>query len=216
MRRVVVSTEVLDHHQSQRGSERRGRRETPRGRRAFTLAEVLVVMAIIATLVALLSPALGTVRDSTQQAECQSNLRQIGAAIEVYRQKNDRLLPRCAPLPSNDPFADPDGLPGALRHIIDPASRVWWCPADHLHEADGTDIPASHFYVAGAFMLFQPPNPFPAARQITQFFETDGSNIPIVWDSADRHPIGTDLPRNGLYIDGRVERVGEPFSIPGE
>ncbi|MGI9014013.1 MAG: type II secretion system protein [Phycisphaerales bacterium] len=182
--------------------------------RAFSLVEIIVVMGIIGVLAAIILPVAATVRDKAHEAECQSNLRQIGAAIEVYRQNNDRLLPRAAPLPSGDPFSPPDGLNGALKRIIDPKSRVYLCPADDDPGAEV--IGTSYFYVAGAFMFFSPPEPWPAARQVTKFFEEEVPNsIPIVWDAGDRHPIGTALPRNGLYIDGHVERVGEPFTIPG-
>lgn len=186
-----------------------------RTRGGFTLVELLVVMGILALLVGILLPVMNTVRDKADEARCLANLRQIGMAIEGYRQNHNRLLPRVAPLPSGDPFGDPDGLCGALKHFIDPTSDTWVCPADHRH-VQGT-VSASYFYVAGAFMFFLPPDPFPAARQVTDYFEKQAANsIPIVWDSEDRHPIGTALPRNGLYIDGRTERVGEPFTIPGE
>lgn len=192
------------------------RRRPPRSRHAgagFTLVELLVVMGILALLVGILLPVMDTVRDKSHEAGCLANLRQIGVAIEGYRQNHNRLLPRVAPLPSGDPFSEPDGLCGALKHFIDPTSDTWVCPADHRHVRGR--VSASYFYVAGAFMLFLPPDPFPAARQVTEYFEKQAANsIPIVWDSEDRHPIGTALPRNGLYIDGRTERVGEPFTIP--
>lgn len=55
-----------------------------RGRKAFSLLECLVVVAIICVLVGLLLPAVQWARESTRRLACSSNLRKMGIAITHY------------------------------------------------------------------------------------------------------------------------------------
>lgn len=62
-------------------------------RKGFTLVELLVVIGIIATLISVLLPALGKVRQASQRTKCASNLRQMGMAVFMYAQENRGQLP---------------------------------------------------------------------------------------------------------------------------
>ncbi len=51
---------------------------------AFTLIELLTVIAIIGILAAILIPVVGAVRDSARQAKCMSNIRETGNSLYLF------------------------------------------------------------------------------------------------------------------------------------
>lgn len=63
-------------------------------RQGFTLIELLVVIAIIAVLMGILLPAFSYVRKQARAGACQSNLRQLCLAMNLYAQDyDDRTMP---------------------------------------------------------------------------------------------------------------------------
>ena len=62
-------------------------------RSAFTLIELLIVVAIIATLAAILLPALKGGRDRAYTASCANQLRQINFGLVMYQDDFDRCYP---------------------------------------------------------------------------------------------------------------------------
>lgn len=62
-------------------------------RSAFTLVELLVVICILAVLAALALPGIRTALARTNSAKCQSNLRQIGIAMNGYLNEHEQIYP---------------------------------------------------------------------------------------------------------------------------
>lgn len=70
-------------------------------RRAFTLVELLVVIAVIGVLVAMLLPAVQQAREAARRIQCTSNIKQLGVALLNYEDAHKAL-------PAAGKFADPE------------------------------------------------------------------------------------------------------------
>ncbi|CAM3176352.1 DUF1559 domain-containing protein [Rariglobus hedericola] len=66
---------------------------THRHTAAFTLIELLTVIAIIGVLASIIIPVIGRVRESAKSSRCTNNLRQIGLAIQTYSSEHKGSLP---------------------------------------------------------------------------------------------------------------------------
>lgn len=57
-------------------------------RRAFTVLEVLIAMAIICILSALMMPVFVQAKEKAKETVCMNNLKQLGMALELYHNDN--------------------------------------------------------------------------------------------------------------------------------
>src|SRR5580698_6309958 len=70
--------------------------------RAFTLVELLVVIAVIAILAAILLPVLDKARQRSQTADCLNNMKQLQACYRMYVDDNNDYLPPNEVIPDLD------------------------------------------------------------------------------------------------------------------
>ena len=104
--------------------------------RAFTLVELLVVVAIIAVLISILLPALRRVYEHAARVQCASNLRQVGMTESRYASDNRGYL-----------MARNWGHPGLVNQLVTPErnyfsvhlgtlmdTRAWFCPRQFSYQ----------------------------------------------------------------------------------
>jgi prepilin-type N-terminal cleavage/methylation domain-containing protein len=176
-------------------------------RRAFTLIEVLVVIAVVAILVALLLPAIGSARESGRSAVCLSNLRQSATICRAYaddfKGKGPAIGQPYAAFPNwalvVQTYSGRDGTTGAELYSH---SSVLVCPtADALY---GLEMTRTYAMNATGHAGLSGPGP-----------TVDPDN----YDDAD-HPGFINFDRvffpstTPLMIDGSTEIAGDDAPLP--
>ncbi|MCX5652422.1 MAG: type II secretion system protein [Planctomycetota bacterium] len=208
-------------------------------RRGFTLVEMLAVIGVIAVLMSIIVPTLSGVRREAESVSCQSNLRQLHGAIEIYRASIRGMLPMCDFLPASTPEGPVGGLVEVLGNTVERDCKCWYCPAD-LDEEGSLAAGTSYVYLPG-LLRYSPQVQIQVATMMAASMNNPGLNarmrerqrrdaeaklvgalydqtpraFAILADSQDRHKIGSRVPRNAVYIDGSVGILREPDEDPG-
>ena len=152
-------------------AQRRGANEAP----AFTLLELLVVIAIIAILAALLLPSLSKAKTKGQGVACTANLKQLQLCWQLYTDDNADSLPGNTALNPGDLSnrgawtADPvswlqgnawtDTTPtnlqrGVLYHY-NQSLGIYHCPADRSTVLDQGIVPRNRSVSMSMYMNFR-------------------------------------------------------------
>jgi prepilin-type processing-associated H-X9-DG protein len=161
---------------------------------AFTLVEILVIVAIIGILAALIFPVYQRIQAGGQAAACLSNLRQIGAGLNAYLNDNSMKMPTLE-LARNNVNDNVPVIDNTFdKYLTD--KRVFICPADtqHLGLTTGT----SYFWNVAL-------NGQAVASLNFLTLTTQSSHIPILSDKEGFHPY-LENKVNVLYADGHVTK----------
>ncbi len=188
--------------------------------KAFTLVEVLVVIAIIGILIAILLPAVQAAREAARRSSCLNNLKQIGLALHNYENAHKafpagtywnpdpnaphkgsiliRLLPyleQSAVFKGFDMSAqivEDSFFPGTATRVASSEISTYFCPSEDsgTHQSNR----AFHNYAA--------------SRGPTDLFPNPDCFCAIPWQSMSLAPL--DDPRN---FAGPFTRVGVACSV---
>ena len=194
---------------------------------AFTLVELLVVIGIIALLISILLPSLNNARRAATAVKCLSNLKMIGAGVNMYSNDNKGAI-----------------LPGDVQFKSDGSVREYWpmllaagkyIPVPNINGNDTTPGASSVFLCpAGRMALIQSINTSDTGNPIQHFDLSNAAataTTPLAADGVRRFfssryltPAARPLPASpsngyngGAIIDCNYAINGSagPYSSPG-
>ena len=102
-----------------------------RTRSAFTLVELLVVIAVIGVLVALLLPAVQAAREAARRTECSNNLKQLGLSIHQFCDTHDGDFPKSR---HDTSLAAKDAWIWTLKPFYEGVNSIRICPEDEQRD----------------------------------------------------------------------------------
>jgi prepilin-type N-terminal cleavage/methylation domain-containing protein len=108
--------------------------------RAFTLIEVMVVLAIIVIMMAMVYPAFTTISERAKATKDMSNLRQVGLALQTYLNDKDSVLPAINAAPG----IGTDLIPVIYPKYIGKTRKVFQSPFDKRPASETDSAPVSY------------------------------------------------------------------------
>jgi prepilin-type N-terminal cleavage/methylation domain-containing protein/prepilin-type processing-associated H-X9-DG protein len=191
-------------------------------KRAFTLIELIVVIAVICVIAGILLPAFGRAKQGASGAACVNNLRQWGIATHLYIAENrDSLPPEGAPNPTDNDtnvgwyvqlpqflnLPSYHAMPWRTNAGAVIRSSIWICPSNS-RRSNGKNL--FHYclneYVNGSGNENYSVNLLSVARPSAVVWLFDSKNLPAVGTQnfvhTNLHAAGAHL----LFLDGHVRQ----------
>ncbi len=161
--------------------------------RAWTLVEMLVVIALLGGLLAIAVPTYQRLKARAYAAQCTSKLREIGVGITLYLGDHGMTFPTLATGRESRSDEDLPVLETALIDYVEDES-VFHCPADH----DGFFERTGSSYFWNSLVNGQKMGSMNLLGLVRQ-----EAGIPLVSDKENFHRhIGGEV--NILYADGHI------------
>jgi prepilin-type N-terminal cleavage/methylation domain-containing protein len=193
-------------------------------RRGFTLLELLAVIATIAILAAILLPVLNKAKTRAQRTSCQSNLRQLAYACQMYAADNNGSLVESYPIDNPEVWVQGDmtkaaevgdaGLiqQGKLYHYNQNVA-IYRCPTDKGVLIAGKVMLNVRSYSMNGFMGARDPNigPIPStAQNYVPFFvkESDLRRPADLWVMLDEDERSIN---DGFFVTDPTGRLWNDF-----
>ncbi len=193
----------------------------PHLRKGFTLIELLVVISIIATLIALITPAVQSARAAARRLECKNNMRSVAMGLQQFATRGSRtqfpdLNEIIGPaIPGTPPLPAVVGWTGAILPNLDQAAvfrqhkarptpdiwlKVFTCPDDdaNFERTRGCS------YLANRGYIFASPTSAMAQKiRDSGVFHFTGQGGSISMDALNR---GDGLQNTILLTEGTTPR----------
>ena len=191
---------------------------------AFTLIEILVVIAIIAILAALLLPALSVAQAKSKRIACANDLKQLAFAATMYNADNEGRLAENHPNPQG--YAGTNWISGNMRSSRDATNldlvrsskffpyannvSIYHCPADFSFTNGAARVRsyAMNSWIGGRSMEQDNRGTY---RTFLRESELNAAGPSKIWMIADEHEATID---DGYFLVTMDD--GRPFaSFPG-
>lgn len=194
---------------------------------AFTLLELLVVVAIIAVLTCLLLPVFRSTRAKARTAFCLNNLRQWGMAVQLYAADHQLSLPPegfanpqdnhtnsgwYVQLPAQLGLPRYHDMPWRTNAARAPGRCLWICPTN-TRRSNGANL--FHYclngYLDGSGAEDRPIKLFSIANPAPAVYLFDSKNLPAVASGSSRpwNFVHTNLHNRGaqfVFLDAHAAR----------